>query len=386
MKFFINEKNIKKNGRVTIYLVAHVNYKTVQINTKVDTIPEKFDVKNGRIIGRSKEVKDANLILDNCKKLVTEIFVKYRLENKPLTAETLLDEYKNPSRYIDFYKFLKDEILDRYKHNQISWNTRKQHLSLLNKLQEFKPVLGFSEITPKLIDRFEKHCKKMLNNKVNTIQGDLKRWRSYLNIAIRKGIIKTNPFDTVTIEKGETNRVYLTEAELNILRTAYIEGYNLKAYELRTLRHFMFMCFTGLRISDFRRVTHENIREGMLQFVTFKTSRKKDKEVSIYLTKQSLSLINDEGTTTGLLFNSISEQKMRIQIKEIVNKCGINKNVSLHTARHTFATLFLEKTNDVASLKELLGHARLEETMVYVHLSKKKINKQMQAFEASLLF
>ncbi|MGK0366158.1 MAG: integrase/recombinase XerD, partial [Saprospiraceae bacterium] len=54
--------------------------------------------------------------------------------------------------------------------------------------------------------------------------------------------------------------------------------------------------------------------------------------------------------------------------KTVVRKSELIKEISLHTLRHSYATHFLEDTNDLFSLKENLGHARIETTLIYVHI------------------
>jgi len=75
---------------------------------------------------------------------------------------------------------------------------------------------------------------------------------------------------------------------------------------------------------------------------------------------------------------------MNDQLKEIATATGIHKEITNHSARHTFATNFIELTSDVATLQRLLGHSNIRETMLYVHVSTGKINKQMQNFDELL--
>lgn len=384
MKYFLNPKNVKKNGKTTVYIVCHLCRKTVHINTKVDVDPDFFDITKGIIKGKSKEVKDDNLILNNCESLITDIFVRYRLQNKQLTPDLLKSEYINPSYVIDFYLFFENEINNRYKNQDITAGTKRHHLGVLSKMKRWKKNLAFSEITPSLINSYSGYSRRVLKNNQNTIQSNLKRWKSYLNIAIQNGIIDRNPFDLVTIKSEKTSRVFLTENELKILVKEYKKPTKTKDFELRTLRHFLFMCCTGLRISDFKNLKQSNIKNDCIYFVPIKTRNAKKEILCIQLTPLARRLIKDEEPKTTNVFNSISEQKMNEQIKVIANNMDIFKNISNHSARHTFATLFIEKTNDVASLQRLLGHSRIEETMIYVHVSNEKTNAQMLNFSKLL--
>jgi site-specific recombinase XerD len=208
--------------------------------------------------------------------------------------------------------------------------------------------------------------------------------RNYLNVAIRKGIISENPFSRVKLRKATTSRVFLNPEELKVLWDLY-ESRKLTEAKLKILRHFLFMCFTGLRISDMKQLNAGNVMGGMLIFNVKKTKAVKQNMVKVPLNSYSLQLIADEKSPTKLLFNTISEQKMNTYIKEIVGAAGIEKEVTNHTGRHTFATCWLKKTKDLAQLQVLLGHSNIAETMIYVHVDDDMLRGEMKNFE-SLIF
>ncbi|MGQ8334904.1 phage integrase SAM-like domain and Arm DNA-binding domain-containing protein [Sunxiuqinia sp. A32] len=240
-RLYINEKTVKKNGTVAVYALVHLNNKTVKINTGISVLVEKFDKIKGRIRGNSKEVKDGNLIIDSCLSKINEIFVRYRLQQKELTADLLRREYKNPTYYVDFYEFLDNKITERVTNKDIGTISAKHHRVLLNKLKDFKPKLSFSEIDLKLITQFRNYCRVTRKNDINTIHKMLSYWQTYINIAIREEIITSNPFDNFRFKRIEPQRVYLTEQELKNLIELYEAG-RLPDHLQRTLRHFLFMC------------------------------------------------------------------------------------------------------------------------------------------------
>jgi integrase len=202
-------------------------------------------------------------------------------------------------------------------------------------------------------------------------------------MAVRDEIIHSNPFDLVVFRRVKVERVFLTEKELKKL----IKYYDMQMFSNtlhRTLRHFLFMCLTGLRISDFMRIRKDNVQENALKFVPYKTRVKKPVQITVPLVEKAKQLIRDENSLFPEVFVTIPEQKYNDQLKDIADMAGINKEITNHSARHTFATLFLEKTNDVATLQKILGHSNIRETMVYVHISTKKITAQMQCFDRLL--
>lgn len=373
------------DGTKAIWVSLYLHGKKVRFNTQVTCKEEKFDNIKGRIKGNTKEVKDNNLIVQNCVSRINDIQVKYRLRNKELTPDLLKTEYKNPTYGLDFIVFLEDAIKERSK--DMAATTTSQHRVLISKLKQFKDDISFSEITPDFILNFQRFLKHTLKNDVGTTYNALKNLRTYINVAIRKELIEKNPFQDVNLKRNSTTeRVHLTAEERNKIWVAYNNRISkIPDGLIKYMRWFLFMCYTGLRISDLRKIEKSDIINNILVYVPHKTSAQKKETIKLPLISKSQQLIKDEkNNCNNLLFNCCSEQKMNTKIKEVVKILGIRKKVTNHTARHTFATLFYETTNDVAVLQKLLGHSKITQTMIYVHITDKKINEQMQVFEDSI--
>lgn len=381
IKIFINDKSPKKNGKCAVYLIVHLDYKSLKFNTGVSCEKEKWDYKNKRIKGKSKQAKDDNLIIEECKARMNDIFVRYRLQHVHLTPELLKNEWKNPARRINFYSFFDEALKERKK--ELAPGTYKHHKSVIEIMKGYRTELAFSEITPDFISKYSRWLKSELNNDVNTIHGKMRVFRTYLNIAVRKGIIPENPFNQVKLKKASVNRSYLSASELKVLWKIYTNK-KLSDAKLKVLRHFLFMCFTGIRISDLKAIEASNVQGKMLIFNATKTKSMKKSLNRVPLNKYARRLIKDEGRTFGKLFDTISEQKMNSYIKLIITAAKIKKEITNHSGRHTFATLWLEKTNDLAQLQSLLGHSNISETMVYVHITDTGLKKQMVNFENDL--
>lgn len=379
-KVYIDPKKAKKNGELSVYILVHIDYKSVKFNTGVSCKQADFDLKTCRISGNTKKVKDDNLIIETCMARINEIFVRYRLQNIPLTADLLKNEWKNPTRRIDFHNFLKEAIEERKI--DVTNGTYKHHKSFAKKIKAFKENLAFAEINADFIESFSRWLKTKDGGSldVNTVHGQLRRFRAFLNIALRKGIINENPFVRVRLRKKQTDRVYLTKDELENLWTLYTRN-ELSGSHQSVLRHFLFMCFTGVRISDLKLLTENNVIGRMLVFSVFKTKNTKDSMIKVPLTKQALQLIIDEEREDIRLFDCISDQKMNSYIKTICKKIGIHKQVTNHTGRHTFATLWLKETKNLAVLQKLLGHSDIKETMIYVHVDDQMMLDDMNVFQ-----
>lgn len=175
------------------------------------------------------------------------------------------------------------------------------------------------------------------------------------------------------IGRSPGDRVYCSEKELRSLWGLYIKQDFTDMEHLKTvLRHFLFMCF--YRTQDKRFFCTWLWKHGW-QYDLFLSDQDQAAiklMVRVSLGASALKLIADEGTSEGLMFRPLSEQRMNKNLKEIAKMAGINKPLTNHSGRHTFATLFIERTFDVATLQKLLGHSRIEETMFFSHSAWKK--------------
>lgn len=379
IKAYILDNYVKKDGTTPVKLWVYIKRRIV-INTGVFIEPEYWDPEKEKVISKHKEAKDLNLIINSCKARANDIFVRYRLQHEELTPEIFLKEYKNPTTYIDFYAFWTKTMENQKK--ILSVNTLASHASVLNKLKKFKKKMKFSEINEELINNFTRYLKISLKNNNNTIQKNLGTIKAYLNHAKRQDIIRKSPFENIKVKKFKADRIYLTEEELKKLIKKFKKE-SLSPALHQTLRYFLFACFTGLRISDIKRVKVEDIINDILIVQPYKLQNVNAEIVKIPLNKSAKNIIKDilKIRQSGTIFNCFADQVTNRYLKDIATAAEIPKEITSHVARHTFATLFLDKTNDVATLQKLLGHSKIEMTMVYAHVSEKKKIEQMKVFD-----
>lgn len=316
---WLNENYTKKDGTCAVFVYTYIRRKKVRFNTGVNVKPENWNEEKKRIKGNSKFAKDNNLVIDNCISRVNDIFVRYRLSNRELTPDILKKKYATPSTYIDFYDFMRRTIQE--EEGMLSKNTIAAHNSLLNKLTSYRKSLMFADITPELIDDFHKFMKNKLKNNPNTIQKTLSNFRAFMNTAKRKKVITENPFDQVRLKRGQVNRQFLEESELMKL----IELYDLYQENYKyVLKYFLFACFTGLRISDIRRIKYEDVINDTLVFQPYKT-RGMTKIVRIPLTRPAKRYMKDKQglRIKGHIFQPYADQVTNRMLKKIIEDAGI---------------------------------------------------------------
>lgn len=376
VKAWLNDRYKKIDGTCAVYLSVYVHRKKIYFNTGVSVKPGDWNPDKRRIRGTGKKARDQNLIIDKCISRINDVFVRYRLQNKELIPELLKQEYKTPSTYVDFYEFYQRK-LDEQK-GLLAENTVKQHKTVLKKLKEYKKQLMFSQITKQWLEDYIKFMKNKRNSSPNTIKKHMAILKGYLTLAVRDDIINENPFKYIQLKSSQTNRSYLEPHELDKLWDIYKKERFSENYQ-RVLRHYLFSCFTGVRISDVKALTHDHIIGDKL---VYKPQKQKSKLVKVPLIKPAKQLIQDEGKhrIRGRLFDTYAEAVTNRMLKYIADYSGIPKKISFHSGRHTFATMFLRETKNLAALQRLLGHTNISDTMIYSHILEEDIENDMKVF------
>lgn len=371
---------VKKDGKAPIMLEVNMMNQRVRINTEVNIPPVAWDSENLTIKKTYPDAKNLNLIVQGCRARINDIFVRYKLQFKDLTPDILVNEYERPSVNVDFLVFMEAAIKERK--GELTDSSLAQHTSHLNKLKEFKEKVYFSELTEDFFVDYQRWLKTKKTNGQNTRWNSIKTLRTYINIAKRRKLIEANPLDHMPVKQAKSERGYLDEDELQRLVDLYQSGTLPDNYH-RALRHYLFCCFTSIRISDLIRIRMEDIFANILILMPYKTKNVNAQTVKIPLNKMAIQLIKDESPyrIKGFCFTPYSEPRSRLFMKDVFVHAKIVKKLSFHSSRHTFATIFLKKTKNLLALQKILGHTHIERTMIYAHILTGEIEQEMKAMD-----
>lgn len=356
-KIVIKDDYVRADGTCALYLQIFLEGIKKKLPLHLSVKPVDFDKKKQRVKSKEANYKDCNLIIEKALADLNKIEISYRLGDHVLTMEKLLHEYQNPSTRIDFLKFWENEMENQKLIRDSA--TVKQQLSSLRKIQKYKSSILFHEITMDFFEKMIFHFEKVEKNAPHTIQTVVKNFKKYLHIANKLGIKTQLQYNDIKTPKPISSRTFLLADEIYKLYEYY--NSNLINDSLKNiLARFLFSCFTGLRISDIKLITHENIANDVLIFFAQKTGKLQ----RIQLNESALSFIGKEVLFEG----DFTEQHINRELKDIAKACGIKKNVTFHVSRHSFATNFLICGGRIEELQKLLGHSDIKETMTYVHI------------------
>lgn len=376
----VYQKNANQKGEAPIYISFYLNRKKIEVPTKISVSINDFDKDKGIIKSGSEFAKDKNLIIDNIRASINEIFVQNRLRNRTLTAEQFWNEFRNPKNYSDFFSFC--EQSQKLRFQEVKPKTRTKHQTVLKTLYEFKHPIHFDELTTDFFRKYILHCRKNRKNKEVTINKNIQTISIYLNEAVRSGYISENPVHNIKMRGVILEPTYLNEEELYTLLCMYCRE-ECPGHMHEVLEFFLFLCFSSLHIGDAKALTIEQIGKDEFYYIREKLTNTCPKIVHVPISDPLRTIINrvKGDRKTGKLFNHIiSDQRINSNLKEIASRAGIKKKLCAKIGRHTFATIYLGKTKDLNSLREILGHKSIKQTLIYAHVLDQDRKAGVQIF------
>lgn len=218
-------------------------------------------------------------------------------------------------------------------------------------------------ISTPILGRAEKEDAPAVYLSRNTTATYFAKLRSCLRSAYRDGLTHRNLAELVeSVPMDETERSYLTHAELQRMQAAECRLLGLK-------RAFLFSCLTGLRRCDIERLTWEQVAEEA-GFVRIKFRQKKTRGLE-YLDISPLAarLLGPRATARDHVFADFHYSSHALKrLREWATSAGVDKHITFHTSRHTFAVLLLATGSDLYTVQRLLGHRSIETTQIYAHI------------------
>jgi len=255
---------------------------------------------------------------------------------------------------------LKTDFLDYYQHvvteknnGDANWKNTENHL------RKFidKKSIGLKNIDPAFCKKFYQFLLENVNQ--NSAWQYYSRFKSILNQAVETGIFRENPARHVSPKKVEVEKVFLLFEEIKLLDKIPSPHEHLK-------NGFLFSCWTGLRLSDIEKLKWSEIQDNYLVF-----RQKKTKGVErMKLHKNALNILENQKLISDQsnVFQMPQRATGQRILRDWIRSSGIKKNVTFHSARHTYATLLLTFGVDIYTVSKLLGHKDIKTTQVYAKL------------------
>lgn len=389
--FYAKKAKATTDGLVPIYQRVTVNGQRIEISTKRYVDVTKWSSEAGKLKGNSEEARNLNAYLDIIKGKVYD----YQKEQVQEIGYVTFEGMKNKILGVEVKRLTLIPIFQDHNQkmkallgNEFSPNTLKRYVTTLKHTINFlKWKYNISDIEIKAIDNsfineFEFYLRSKCNIQNNSA---VKYVRNSFGKIIRNCVINgwldKDPFLNYTSKVREVNRVFLTENELQILSNKDFKNERLN--QVRDI--FVFSCYTGLAYIDAANLTPQNIVVGMDGEKWIHTFRQKtNSRTNIPILPPAMAIIEkyEEHTLCKVknkLLPILSNQKMNAYLKEIAVLCNINKELTFHIARHTFATtVTLSNGIPIETVSKMLGHCNIKQTQHYAKILDKKVSDDMK--------
>ena len=266
---------------------------------------------------------------------------------------------------MDFIAFFEDLMKTKWESdgNYGNWKAAKKHL------EAYTPNgLAMKQIDVDFLEGFKDFLKSNKKLKQNSKVSYYRKVTASIKKAHHKGYIKSNPVKLVEgLKEEETKREFLTIAELKKLSKKKCDFPILK-------KAFLFACLTGLRFSDIEKLEIGDIQKMKKKqyFIRYK-QQKTGSEETLPISNSAIELIDLTGPNEQLVFEGVEYSAYHNKkFKDWINAAKINKKITFHCSRHTYATLQLSMGTDIYTLQKLLGHKELKTTEIYAHIIDQK--------------
>lgn len=385
---------LKQDGTAPILIRSYLKGKTKYFNTGIYIPPKQWHKKYAKVVHHPNQFEMNKAIQDQIHKM--EKFSLDIIEREgSITLNRLadFDLTKTDQTFLDFYQ---DQI-DKEK-KRLAHSTFTDYTQTFDKLQEYKSNICFSEITVPFVKDFV----NFLHNEdlsQNTVHKHYKNFRKYINLAIQYGYLdaNANPCKRVKVKTTPTDRLYLTEHELAIFEQFVIPAKKEHWQVAKDI--FLFSCYTGLRFCDIATIRTEHFiktDDGLLLFHTAQKTKKpynqnlrklfpnQDKLMSrpeeIVRRRLRDRLHKDDPVFVYTCRYAYAKQLKKMAAEMNMIRERVKKEISSHVGRHTFGTI-MAGIVEIHILKELMQHSNIRETMIYVHMNRKMIEKALDRAE-----
>jgi len=391
-------RNDKKNSKdeSPIYMRITVNGKRAEMSMNRYINQDRWNSKGGCAKGTKEDVRTLNRYLDINRSKVYDAHRDLLERNQPVTAIGLRNLVQGTGgvshSVMDVFqyhnKLMEEKIPEIYSPSTlIRFKTTLNHIKDFINYKYNINDLFLSQLNYEFITNLEHYFITVRKCNQNSTIKYIKNFKKVIRLALKNGWLDKDPFINYSAKLVPVNRGYLDKDELNALENLKIAIPRLD--QVRDI--FIFSCYTGLAYIDVVSLNHDNIRTGIDGDLWIFTERKKTNiRSNIPLLPKAHEIIKKykdypENVTKGRLLPVLSNQKMNAYLKEIADLAGINKTLTFHLARHTFATtVTLTNGVPIESVSKMLGHKNIQTTQIYAKIIDRKVSEDMKILKDSM--
>lgn len=387
--FYAKRAKTNVNGLVPIYSRITVNGKRIELTTGRFVEFSKWSAEAGKMKGTTDEARSINSQLDILKLKIIDAQMELVHKNVPVTSESLklklTGSAERPRMLVPIFQDHNNKIKELIGKEYAAGTLERYATSLKHTIEFLDWKFKISDIDIKQIDHafitdYEFYLRSVRNCSNNTAVKYIKNLNKIIKICLANDWLDKNPFNNYKSKIKEVERDFLSEQELQSILNK-----DFKTDRLSLVRDiFIFSCFTGLAYIDVKNLTKSHISIGIDGEKWIYTHRQKTESASKIPILPITQMIIDkyenhpQSNNQEVLVPILSNQKMNAYLKEIATICEIEKELTFHIARHTFATtVTLTNGVPIESVSKMLGHKNIKTTQHYAKILDKKVSDDM---------
>lgn len=388
--FYAKRAKANVNGLIPIYSRITVDGKRIELTTGRFVELSKWSADAGRMKGTTDEARSINSHLDILKVRIIDAQMELIHRNVHVTAESLKLKLtggdERARMLVPIFQDHNNKIKELIGKEYAPGTLERYTTSLKHTIEFLQWKFKISDIDIKQIDHafitdYEFYLRSVRNCSNNTAVKYIKNFNKIIKICLANDWLDKNPFSNYKSKIKEVERAFLTEDELQAILDK-----EFKTDRLALVRDiFLFSCFTGLAYIDVKNLTNSHISIGIDGERWIYTHRQKTESASKIPILPVTQMIIDkyanhpQSNNREVLLPILSNQKMNAYLKEIAAICEIDKELTFHIARHTFATtVTLTNGVPIESVSKMLGHKNIKTTQHYAKILDRKVGEDMR--------
>lgn len=340
--------------QIEVYYRRTRRYYSTQVKVCKDQWSNKYMVVNkGDSIELNKQILN---IEGRIRRFINECIDK----ETEFSFEGLDSFLETSEGKVEIIPFIEERLKKGY-----SQGTVKRYEVLIRALKVYGKIKYFEDISKVRIMQFDDYLRDGKRTQ-STIHNYHKGLKAMINEAVRLGLVKSNPYDNIKIERGKSaKRKYLTDSEFE--KVINLQSDNERIIHARDL--FLFQCYTGLAYADMMAIDYQNdIEERDGRMILSDRRKKTETDYFIILLTPAIRILEKYDYNLPKLSN----QKYNDALKAVSLLAGV-KDLTSHMGRHTFAVWALNKGIPIEVVSKILGHTNIKTTQIYAKIVQSSV-------------
>jgi site-specific recombinase XerD len=387
--FYLRKPKNYSKGPLPIYLRITVDRVAKELSLNRSWEKNRWNPYASRPIGTKEDAKELSIFLDSIQVSVYQAKRQIMEAGEQITAGSLMDlvsgKQQRGKMLLKIFKehnekmkalvgkdyaagtYTRFETALKHTRSFIQWKYKVEDINIYCLNSEFVNDLSF-------------WFKTVRNCSHNTTIKYITNLKKVVLLCLNNGWLTKDPFAAFSLSLQDKDPVYLTKEEIQSLIEKEIK--NVRLQSVRDI--FIFCCFTGLAFIDVKQLKRSEVCIGIDgQLWILKNRQKSAVPSRIPLLPISLQILekyqdNKVCIANDVLLPVLTNQKYNAYLKELADICNIEKNLTSHTARHTFGTtVTLANRVPIESVKEMMGHKHIKQTLHYARVLPIKLSEDM---------